>query len=53
MNKTHTPNKGWEKDRVPTCASRIYDTPDVRVDTIYSEARRALIRTYAHTRRRE
>ena len=28
------------------------DTPDVRVDTIYNEARRALIRTYAHTRRR-
>ena len=24
------------------------DTPDVRVDTIYNEARRALIRTYAH-----
>ena len=28
------------------------DTPDVRVDTIYNQARRALIRTYAHTRRR-
>ena len=28
------------------------DTPDVRVDTIYNEARRALIRTFAHTRRR-
>ena len=28
------------------------DTPDVRVDTIYNEARRALIQTYAHTRRR-
>ena len=28
------------------------DTPDGRVDTIYIEARRALIRTYAHTRRR-
>ena len=28
------------------------DTPDVRVDTIYNEARLALIRTYAHTRRR-
>ena len=28
------------------------DTPDVRVDTIYNEARRALIRTCAHTRRR-
>ena len=29
------------------------DTPDARVDTtIYNEARRALIRTYAHTRRR-
>ena len=23
INKTDTPNKGWEKDRVPTCASRI------------------------------
>ena len=23
INKTATPNKGWEKDRVPTCASRI------------------------------
>ena len=23
LNKTDTPNKGWEKDRVPTCASRI------------------------------
>ena len=23
INKTHTPNKGWEKDRDPTCASRI------------------------------
>ena len=23
VNKTDTPNKGWEKDRVPTCTSRI------------------------------
>ena len=23
INKTGTPNEGWEKDRVPTCASRI------------------------------
>ena len=28
------------------------DTPDARVDTIYNETRRALIRTYTHTRRR-
>ena len=23
INTTDTPNEGWEKDRVPTCTSRI------------------------------
>ena len=25
LNKTDTPNEGWEKDRVPTCTSRILE----------------------------
>ena len=25
INKTGTPNEGWEKDRVPTCTSRILE----------------------------